>query len=151
MKLLSLCAVMLGLVTGLGFAAPRPADKDDKDDAKKFLGEWMITKWEQAGFAQDQDTLDSSKWTFEKDKYIFDLGGNMEEGELKLDPKAKTPTLDLIIKTGNDAGKEQPGIYKIEGDTITVCMAMPGVKERPTEFSSTQENRQIVAVLKKKK
>jgi uncharacterized protein (TIGR03067 family) len=132
-------------------AAPKLPESKEKDDLSKFLGEWSITEWNYAGNAIPVNLLANAAFTFAKDKYTFQIGFAAEEGTIKLDPKAKMPTIDLIIKTGNDAGKEQPGIYKLEGDTITICFALPGIAERPTEFTSTAGNRQILATLKRKK
>ena len=79
------------------------------------------------------------------------MDGNAEEGTIKLDPTKKAPTIDLTITGGNDKGKEQPGIYKIDGDTITFCFARPGGTERPKDFTSTEDDSNILIVMKRKK
>jgi uncharacterized protein (TIGR03067 family) len=132
-------------------AAPAKDEKDGKDDIKKFAGDWTITGWKQAGNALDKEDLATAKWTVKDGKYKFELDGNAEEGTLKIDPSKKTPTVDLEISEGNDKGKTQPGIYKIDGDTITFCLGLPGAKDRPTDFSSTEDNGQILVTMKRKK
>jgi uncharacterized protein (TIGR03067 family) len=148
----SLFAIALGLIVGLpaAFAAPTK-EKEEKDDAKKFAGDWTITAWRQYGNDLDQDQLDTAKWTVKDDKYTFEMSGNLEEGKLKIDSSKKTPTVDLDITEGNCKGKGQPGIYKIDGDTITLCLAKPGGTDRPTDFTSTEDNQQILIVMKRKK
>jgi uncharacterized protein (TIGR03067 family) len=74
-----------------------------------------------------------------------------EEGTMKLDPTKKPATIDLAITSGNDKGKSQVGIYKIDGDSITICLARPGETDRPTEFKSTEENGNILVTIKRKK
>jgi uncharacterized protein (TIGR03067 family) len=138
----------------LAFAAALSAApaKDDKDDLKKFAGDWAITSWKQAGSDLDKEELAAAKWAVKDGKYKFQLGDeNSEEGKLKIDPSKKTPTVDLEITEGNDKGKVQPGIYKIDGDTITFCLALPGAKDRPTDFSSTEDNGHILVTMKRKK
>ena len=84
-------------------------------------------------------------------KYTFEFNGLTEEGTIKVEPGKKPATIDLAITEGDDKGKSQVGIYKVDGDTITVCLAAPGAKDRPTEFKSTEENGHILATIKRAK
>jgi uncharacterized protein (TIGR03067 family) len=148
----SLLAVALGLIVGLPFTVAAPGkDKEDKDDLKKFEGDWKITSWRQYGRDLEAEALDTAKWTVKGDKYTFEMGGNQEEGKLKIDAAKKPMVCDLEITEGNDKGKGQPGIYKIDGDTLTVCFAAPGAKDRPKDFTSTEDDMQILVVMKRKK
>jgi uncharacterized protein (TIGR03067 family) len=143
MKLLPLFAVALGLVA----AAPDPT----KDDLKKLQGAWNLTAWEQSGQPLPKEGLDSAKFSVKNNKYTFELHGVQEEGTIKLDSAKKPATIDLAITSGGDKGKDQVGIYRIEGDTITCCFARPGGKVRPTEFTSTQDNGHILVTIKRAK
>src|SRR5262249_8055535 len=149
MRRLTLIAAVCVLITGALSAAPRP--KADKDDLVKFDGAWVFTSWEHYGRSLDEDSRQSARWSVKADKYKFEIDGIEEEGTVKLDPSQKVPTIDLTITEGNDKGKEQLGIYKIDGDTITMCFARPGVKERPTDFTSTMDNNNILVTIKKQK
>ncbi|HVK11021.1 MAG TPA: TIGR03067 domain-containing protein [Gemmataceae bacterium] len=141
----------VGLVCLAGFAAaapaPKVAPKDDKADLKKLEGDWAIESWTQFGAPVGANWT----WTIKGDKYTLDQGTNLEEGTLKLDPKKEPAVMDLEITGGNCKGKDQPGIYKLEGDTLTLCFGWPGTTERPTEFRSTAENRWILITLKRAK
>ena len=154
MKPLSLLGAALGLVLmGLGLltAAPGTKDEKDKDDLKKFDGAWVFTSWDHAGEALPAEARETAKWTIKGGKYTFEFGGMTEEGTIKLDPAKKPATIDLAITDGQDKGKSQVGIYKIDGDTITVCLARPGANDRPTEFKSTEENGFILVTVKRAK
>jgi uncharacterized protein (TIGR03067 family) len=145
----SLAAILVIVAVQPVLTAPRP--KADKDDLVKFEGAWVFTSWEHYGRGLDEDSRQSAKWLVKGDKYKFEIDGVEEEGTVKLDPSQKVATIDLAITEGNDKGKEQVGIYKVDGDTITMCFARPGVKERPTDFTSTADNSNILVTIKKQK
>ena len=56
--------------------------------------------------------------------------------------------IDLHITNEPDLGKTFLGIYKLEGNTLSLAHALPG-KPRPVSFESTQENQQILSVSEK--
>jgi len=124
-----------------------PGLKEPPNDLKKLQGDWTIESWVQVGQAVQMQAT----WTFKSDKYTLDMAGNREEGNIKLDKQKKHPTIDLAITEGTCQGKDQPGIYKLDGDTLTLCFSWPGVADRPTDFASTADNRWILITLKRKK
>lgn len=146
---LSLAVAFVFLAGSLGaIAAPGLKEKEDKSDVKKLQGEWVIESWTQFGQAINTNQW---TWTFKDDKYTFDQKSNLEEGSVKIDQAKKPATIDLTITGGNCKGNEQPGIYKIEGDTLTLCLAWPGNTDRPTDFTSTAAQRWILITLKRTK
>lgn len=83
-----------------------------------------------------------AEWKFEGDKLEANINGNTYKAEIKLDAKA-TPnsTMDVIITEspdGDGKGKVGKAIYKLDGDKLTLCVALPG-HDRPTEFSNVDE------------
>jgi uncharacterized protein (TIGR03067 family) len=52
-----------------------------------------------------------------------------------LDPTAEPKTIDVIPDGGQHRGEHIPGIYTLEGDVLTICMAKPG-QPRPKEFKA---------------
>lgn len=153
MKPFALLVVTLGLLAGLvsTHAAPAKEAKDTKDDLKKLEGDWTFTAWEQGGQALPAEVLGTVKWSVKGDKYTFEMGDNKEQGTIKLDPSKKPAAIDLSITEGNDKGKEQLGIYKIDGDTVTICLARPGGTDRPTDFKSTEDDGHILVTIKRGK
>jgi uncharacterized protein (TIGR03067 family) len=63
-------------------------------------------------------------------------------GTCWFDPLADPPAISFTPKTGADAGKPRQGIYRLEGATLTVCLAYPGQK-RPTAFVAQPEVQQV--------
>jgi uncharacterized protein (TIGR03067 family) len=133
-------------LTVLAPAAARAAD--GLDDAKKLQGEWTITDWYQGGVTMPVARLSTVRWAITGDKYAFALGDSEEEGTVKVDATKKPPAIDLAVATGEAKGREQLGIFKVDGDVVTICLARPG-KDRPTEFTSTRSNRQILMTVKR--
>jgi uncharacterized protein (TIGR03067 family) len=143
MRRFALLAVTLALVA----AAPVP----EKDDLKKFEGDWVFTSWDQSGQLLPEESLREAKWSVKGNKYAFEMGPVSEEGTIKLAPAKKPATVDLAITAGPDKGKEQLGIYRIEKDAIVLCLARAGSKERPTEFAANETNGCMLLTIKRVK
>src|SRR5262249_10297373 len=54
------------------------------------------------------------------------------------DPLAEPPAISFTPKTGADGGRPRPGIYRLDGTTLTVCLAPPG-HPRPTALVALPE------------
>jgi uncharacterized protein (TIGR03067 family) len=134
---LLLAALILGAVVAA-------QDEPPPDDTTLIQGTWSLTALEVNGkpigdsvrgtgikviVGKNNTITFQGKPTSDKDKAA------PLTGTFKLDPAQKPKTIDTTVKTEGKDTVEQ-GIYQLEGDTLTLCMARAGA-ERPKEFKTT--------------
>jgi uncharacterized protein (TIGR03067 family) len=123
-------------VGGLGLRAAEVAD-----DKKILQGKWMLAQMDKESKLQDiaKTSEEFFHMTFSGDKVATEFAEGKEEGTYKIDPAQKVKTIDVTAATSDDKGKVFLGIYSLDGDTLTLAMAEPGVKKRPTEFKGKKD------------
>jgi uncharacterized protein (TIGR03067 family) len=141
-------SLVLTLATGIalnmswGAASARGDEKSQADLIKPLLGTW----------ASSGEGLDAT-WTFENDKVKANVAGMEYTCKPKIDADAKPfATIDLVIDDGPEEakGKTSKGIYKIDGEKLTLCVSAPG-KDRPKEFAQTDDEAYLFELKKEKK
>jgi uncharacterized protein (TIGR03067 family) len=133
-------AVGMPLVLGGGTARALADDAAATADALKALkGTWV-----------SDEGVDST-WTFEGETLKATVNGLDYTCKVKVDPKAKPMTIDLVIDEGpeDSKGKTSKCIYKMEGEKLILCVSHPG-KDRPKAFEQA-EGESYVFELKKEK
>jgi uncharacterized protein (TIGR03067 family) len=135
------------LLASIGFF---PAD-DKKDDAEAIKGKWVAVSIKQGGFSIPDDAVKSFKFDFDGKDYKNTGQGQSEEGGYKIDSSKSPKTIDFDIKTGNDKGKKQLGIYKLDGGKLTIVASPAGDEERPKKFEPEEGSQVLVIVLESEK
>jgi uncharacterized protein (TIGR03067 family) len=129
-------------------------DKSDVDAAelKKLAGAWAVQSHEHGGNKTPAKELASLSVSFAGKKTTTREKDDVkEESEVVLlDPKAKPGQIDVKITSGDDKGKLVKGIYKLDDDKLTVCVAEPG-KDRPKAFAGKQGTGHTLLVLLRQK
>ena len=69
----------------------------------------------------------------------------------RLHPGQRPKAIDLTLAAGPDKGKTFLGIYKLEGDTYTICRPVAPGKERPTAFATRPGSGLMLVVWKRQK
>jgi uncharacterized protein (TIGR03067 family) len=93
-------------------------------------------------------------------RYVFGPGGEWvmylegkpideEKRSFEMIKDARPAGINLTIGAGA-GGPTFRGIYKLEGDTLTICMRH-GAEERPTEFKSEEGSRAYLYVFRRVK
>src|SRR5579875_2155967 len=126
----ALTALAVGMALLLGGAAARALADDATaaaDALKALKGTWI-----------SDEGIDST-WTFEGETLKATVNGLDYTCKVRIDPKAKPATIDFLINEGpeDSKGKTSKCIYKLEGEKLTLCVAMPG-KDRPKEFEQIE-------------
>jgi len=126
---------------------PRPAVDSAAagKERQKFLGTWSIDSFTDEGVTKPASDYEGYKYTF---RGTHCLHGNkkIKRFELALDPE--TSPAQLEFRT--DLSSTDLGIYKLEGDTLTICLDTTG-KSRPEKFEAPKDSNRYVLVLKRDK
>ena len=123
------------------FHAPRrhtrnADDKAVKDELKRQEGTWSVTSSIYDGQAASEKLVRSIKRIVEGDHAVWERDGKRFAGtKIELDPAREPKAIDVIPDGGRNRGERVLGIYKLEGDKLTICMAEPG-KSRPKAFKA---------------
>ncbi|HEV3262550.1 MAG TPA: TIGR03067 domain-containing protein [Gemmataceae bacterium] len=140
-------AVLAVLAMGLLVAADK-AKEDAKDDQKNIQGTWTAVSIEQGGEKLAEEKVKDSRITFGADgKAHMKHGDKAQELTYELD-SAKKPK-QITLK--GDDGKTMLGIYKLDGDDLTICICGEDSNERPTEFATKDGTKTHLVVLKREK
>jgi uncharacterized protein (TIGR03067 family) len=140
--------LLVGITLTLGAPAPKDGPKTELD----IVGEWVLESITTTGILR-QFTGDDIVYTFARDgKWTIHQGGkedvNPRRG-YKADASANPATVDWIpdVTVGTTS---REGIYKVEADTLTMCVGLVD-KPRPTAFVSTPKSESSLYVLKRRK
>jgi uncharacterized protein (TIGR03067 family) len=120
----------LFLALALGAPAPK-ADAKPATDDHPLIGEWVVESEVSSG--KPMNVTKRARVILTSDRWKIKIEGETESC-LSVNPKKDPPTIDIWVPTqGDEDTSNAKGIYKLEGDTLTVCYSY---KDRPTKFES---------------
>src|SRR6516165_11837054 len=125
MRLHAVVALGLGcLVAALTIGRARAQDDAAKKEIKKLEGIWATVSIEAAGQkVTDEDKIKTRKLTTKGDKYTMKVGDETVQGTVEINPSKNPKTIDIKPDTGSNKGKTLLGIYELDGDNLTICLA----------------------------
>ncbi len=142
-----------GLIAGGLIARSLIAAKPDTDkELGKFDGTWLVTAVEVSGTKIPEAELQKapSRVTLQGGKWALKAPGREESGTFTVD-EAKAPMqMDVKPADGPNAGKTYQAIYELDGDTMKIGYAAPGL-DRPTSFETKDKLGYWVNVYKREK
>jgi uncharacterized protein (TIGR03067 family) len=137
--------------------APLVLAADTADDVKKELralqGTWKTVAVEAAGKPFPEGAVPAFTIVIAADGKST---GKTPQGEFEftitVDPKKNPKTIENFHSSGEQKGKRQYGIYKLDGDKFTACMTPSGSAEgdRPKDFA-TEATTNVVFVFERVK
>ena len=139
------------LLVGLAVTVGAQEKKDPPAKDSPIVGEWVGEK-AVAGGKERPVPEGGIKFTFAADGKLTVSEGKKEKadtGTYKTDAKKTPAEIDIIPP----ADKNEPnveGIYKVDGDMLTLCFSR-GKGNRPTKFESPDGSETIVITLKRVK
>lgn len=146
MKALGLASFAAGLF--IVVAAQAGDDEAQKKEKKAFEGTWKILSVETN---QGKDgNIEGATLEFDKEgkNLTFTKDGQTKKGTFTLNPAGKPKEID--IKPG-DENKTFEGIYKIENEKMTICLAPDSGDGRPSEFALKEGKNYLLISLEKAK
>jgi uncharacterized protein (TIGR03067 family) len=109
-------------------------------DKEALQGTWRLTSVEinkqviPLEKLKEGDTVMVGTLAVKGDNYSFRMGKTRLEFTFKVDASARPRAIDLTALDGPQKGQTYRGIYKVEGDTYTICRTVEPGKERPSGF-----------------
>ena len=128
----------VGVTIGLAAAglAVLMAAVEPTGDEAKIQGSWAWAAAEFNGRRAHRENFADFRRVFIGDQWSNVKGGKpLEQGTFRLDPSRSPKAIDLIYPDG----QVYEGIYKLRGDVLEVCTALPG-RGRPTKFASRADS-----------
>jgi uncharacterized protein (TIGR03067 family) len=129
--------IVLFSVLALGAPALKEPLKKDND----IVGEWVVESSVWNGRPRPYQNR-PMRMTFQADGTWVQYRG---------DPTSNPPAITLKYDAPEQFGPEALGIYRVEGDTLTLCYGRSSSETRPTEFASPEGAQLSLMVFKRVK
>ncbi len=127
------------------------AEGDTSKDLEKLAGTWIAIAAEDYGEKIPEDQIKGMQLVLSGSDFTSSHGDTtVMSGTFTVDPAKKPKTIDLKSMSGRHKGKTLPGLYKLEGEMLTICFVEPDGK-RPTELASTIDNAAFLMTCKREK
>ncbi len=119
---------------------------DPTKDAVNLEGTWVIVSAVTDG--KPNDDIKGEKLTFKDGKATISSKSKEEGGTYKIDATKKPTTIDF-----KDANKDKPylGLYKLDGDKLTLCVPEDTDGARPKDFTAKEGEKLMLIELKREK
>lgn len=133
--------VLIFAIAGFFSNSQQKAEAPRVKTPSTVQGKWNCVFNERSGKkVREKDTIKIAFTVSSRDMYIItDEQRTVDSGRIAIDNAQKPAAIDIIHK--KMSGKEEVlfGIYEIQGNHLTLCIAPPG-KPRPIGFATNRTN-----------
>ena len=148
-SLAALAAVWFSALLAADDGKPKPFPERAQKELDRLQGKWVAKSLE-----RDGKTIDVKDHEFileiKGDKWIF--VGKERAVFVALDTTTDPKCVDLKSVEESRKGQVDEGIYRVEGETLTICMHQGSGKSRPTKFETSPDQPDtILAVFERPK
>lgn len=120
-----------------------------KKELANHQGVWTTVSFHRDGKDAPDEIAHSITRTVDGDHVVWKRDGKSFSGStIVLDPAASPRTIDILADGGPARDRRVLGIYKLEGDRLTICTADPD-QPRPTDFKAEKDSKHTLMVFKR--
>lgn len=114
-----------------------------QEQGSEISGMWTVISAEREGNLVSQFV--NARFVLRDDVFGMQSGERrIGEGKCRLDPGKNPKEIDLTDSRGT-----RLGIYKLEGDQLTLCLGEPNRVSRPAEFTARVGSLQMLLILRR--
>jgi uncharacterized protein (TIGR03067 family) len=141
------------LLTILAAACLLPAAvaQDAKTDRDQLQGNWEMTAMTIDGREAPAEKTKAYRLRVRDDEYVVHETDSKRELKFKIDPSQTPKAMDLTYQSGENKGRVNRAIYRLDGDTLTMCRHRQADQDRPAEFESKPGSGLVLTVWKRVK
>ena len=109
--------------------------------AQSMNGTWEVTGGTMHGKSIPSNVAYTMVLKVADNSFVADSGNLSSSGKVTANPQAALKQITFVIENGDDPGRELKGIYKFEGQAMTITFSAGG--QFPTSFDSTADNKYL--------
>jgi uncharacterized protein (TIGR03067 family) len=115
-------------------------------DLDRLQGAWHVTSLETDGVKTPALALGAMTIVISGNRFTSTGAGQTYEGTVKLSRAGNLKAIDLLFTAGPQRGTKNKGIYRLDGDRWTICLATNGGK-RPAKFATAKDSGLALEIL----
>ena len=123
---------LLTILLGGMFLPPVSAMGKEIPDLEKFQGEWIIYSIESLG--RKIDGTKATTLSIKGHAWLMTIRGKETKKTFTINASESPPHFDLSTSVKDGTQLVHKGLYKFDGDSLTVCVPLYANGVRPTEL-----------------